>query len=425
MQNKKWLSILLALAVSIGLWVYVVTVENPVKELELNNIPVTFTGEDLLRTDYSLLITESNADGGVSLTFSGKFSDLRKIQENKSELFVSISVSHLRSAKTYDLSYDMMDIVLPASVSAQDITLTEKSVGKIKVTLEKLGKYPVPVKVQNNVETEEGYTTGRVTQSHEQIFVEGPEEIVRQISYAQVILERENADQSISSTLPFTLIDNNGEIVENDRVSCDVTEIEVSLPVLMYKDVPVVAPVIEGGGATADDCDIEITPKTVRLSGEPAVLETINSIQLSNISLGNLMSNNEVVEREIVIPEGCTSISGEQDAEVSISIKNKVIRQLRVRSSNFQHTGVPLDMQVKYNTVSLSVTIRANEKDADLITEENLRVVADFTTGTLGANMNNVPVTIYVTGFDGAGPIGTYTISADVVVADTNTDNEG
>ena len=82
-------------------------------------------------------------------------------------------------------------------------------------------------------------------------------------------------------------------------------------------------------------------------------------------------------------------------------------------------------MQVKYNTVSLSVTIRANEKDADLITEENLRVVADFTTGTLGANMNNVPVTIYVTGFDGAGPIGTYTISADVVVADTNTDNEG
>ena len=29
MQNRKWLSFLAAIVVSLGLWVYVVTVENP------------------------------------------------------------------------------------------------------------------------------------------------------------------------------------------------------------------------------------------------------------------------------------------------------------------------------------------------------------------------------------------------------------
>ena len=100
MQNRKWLSVLISVVVSIGLWVYVVTVENPVQELELHNIPVTLSGQDLLREDYDLLITDSNIEGGVSLTFSGKYSDLRKLRENRDQLQLTISVTHLAQAQT-------------------------------------------------------------------------------------------------------------------------------------------------------------------------------------------------------------------------------------------------------------------------------------------------------------------------------------
>ena len=89
MQNKKFLSILISLVISVGLWVYVVTVENPVKELELHNIPVMFSGQEILQEDYSLMITDSNADNGVTLVFSGKMSDLRKLQDGRNEISVS------------------------------------------------------------------------------------------------------------------------------------------------------------------------------------------------------------------------------------------------------------------------------------------------------------------------------------------------
>ena len=66
MQNKKWLAMLLSLVVSVGIWVYIVTVENPERDQTLYNIPVVFTGEDILREDYDLIISESNVASGVT-----------------------------------------------------------------------------------------------------------------------------------------------------------------------------------------------------------------------------------------------------------------------------------------------------------------------------------------------------------------------
>ena len=123
MTNRKWLCVLISIVVSVGLWVYIVIVENPDQQISIDNIPVMFYGEELLREDYSLLITDSNADNGLTMTFSGKLSDLNKLQEKNSEISVNINVTHLRKAQDYSLSYDINDINLPASVSASDMLL--------------------------------------------------------------------------------------------------------------------------------------------------------------------------------------------------------------------------------------------------------------------------------------------------------------
>lgn len=419
MQNKKWLKILFSLVVSLGLWVYVMTVENPVSEIEINNIPVVFSGEDLLREDYDLLVTDSNVSSGVTLEFSGKLSDLRKLQENRSELQVTVDITHLRKAQTHTLSYSMADITLPSSVSSQDISLYAKSPKVVSLVLEKLSSVAIPVKIQQNVQMEESYMAGRLTQNYAEITVEGPADLVKRISYAQAIFDRENVDKTISATLPLTLIDVDGEIFEDDSITCSVTEVEVSLPVLMYKDVPLEVPVIYGGGISEEDVVVEPEPKTIRISGEPAVLEGIQSIKLANIDVAGLLTNSEVLTREIVVPDGVNNVSGEVQATVSVEIKNKSIRQLRVSSSNFQYIGLPTDMLPSARTTVLLVTIRANTEDIDQITEDNIRVVVDFTDWNLGKNMT-MPVKIYVDGFEGAGVIAEseYSVLVDVVPAD-------
>ena len=416
MQNRKWLSFLAAIVVSLGLWVYVVTVENPEGSTTIYNVPVTFSGQDLLREDYDLLITDSNIANGVELSFTGKRSVLNKLQENKAELLVTINVTYLRSAQTYSLSYDMTDLTLPSSVSAQDLVLNTKDPSAVSITLENQIKKTFPIVIQQNVRLQEGYMSDRLTQNYTEVVVEGPEKIIDQISKAQAVLERENVGQTITATLPLTLLDENNNAVDASSLTCSITEVEVTLPVLMYKDVPLEVPLIEGGGATKDDVVLDIKPETIRLSGEPAVLESITSIKLSNVDLSSLMTNNQTVTRTIVIPEGCTNISGEQEATVNIQIKNKGIRQMRISSSNFQYIGFSSDYGVNFKTTLLLVTIRADEKDIDQITEDNLRVVADFS-AVEPADSVYVPVKIYIDGFEGAGVVAPeeYRILADII----------
>ena len=425
MRNKKWLSLLIAVAISIGLWVYVVAVENPEGEMELNNVPVYFSGEDILRDDYELILTDSNIGSGVTLTFYGKLSDLNKLRDNKSDLGVTVNVTHLRNAQSYKLTYDLSDVTLPASVSATDITLNKTYPQNVEITLENLAKKKVDVRVQSNVTMAEDYMAGRMTQSYEQITVEGPAELVSQVSYAQAILERENVDQTITASLPLTLISNAGEIVSGVALSTSVDEVEVSVPVLMYKEVPLVPSFVYGGGISDADVVSEVTPTFVRLTGEASALEGVQSITLSNIDLSSLQSNNETLSRAIPIPADCTLVSGEQqEAEVSVRIMNKSITRIRVSSSRFQYIGLPDDMTAVSKTTVLSIIIRCNDGDVDQITEDHVRVLVDFAGMNLGKNMT-MPVKILIDGFEGAGVVAEadYSILVDVVPVEELAEN--
>ena len=418
MRNKKWLTMLLCLLVSVGLWAYIVTVENPERELPLYNIPVVFSGEDILREDYELIISETNVDSGVDLTFSGKLTELNKLQKDKLELQVEVDVTRLRSANEYSFSYDISDITLPGSVSAQNLTLIDRNPSKITVTLDQLAKKTVEVRVVTDVQVVSGYLAERITQDYSEIVIEGPAELVEQVDRAVVTLKRENVDQTITTRLPYTLVDVDGNPVDSTEITSDIAEIEVTLPVSMFKDVPLELPLIDGGGATSDDVTADIEPKSVRISGDPSVIEPIQTLRLSSLDLSSLMSNSETIKRTITMPEGCTNVSGEQEATIKVTVANKAIKQLRVPNTNFQYANVPQGLVPEARTSMLLVTIRADSDDIDEITEENIRVIADFTGVTVAdtGGSTTVTVRIYVDGFETAGVIGAeeYSIVVDL-----------
>lgn len=423
MQNKKWLTMLFAFFVSVGLWFYVVIVENPVKEITLHNVPVRISGQEVLKDDYELLVVDSNVIGGVEMTFSGKISDLNDLQQNKSDVEVLVDIAHLRDTTSYVLQYDISDVKLPSSLSAQDVSIAKQVPNTISLTLGKLARKTVSVEVQQNVSLEDGFTAGGLTKNYDEIVVEGPEELVKQVVTARAVLERENVSQKVTATLPIMLLDANGEVLEDSRLVPSAKEVEITLPVQLYKDVPLEPVIVDGGGATADDVIIEIAPKTIRLSGEASVLEGLSSVKLSSsIHLSTLMTNEEVVTRTITIPEGCTNLSGELEAKISVKIKNKAIKKLIVSSTSFQELALPTDRAVTYKTTALPITIRAAEADIDQITEDNLRVVVDFSgmTSSVGSNIS-MPVRIYIDGFEGAGVIGDteYTVLLDISEAGT------
>lgn len=406
MQNKKLLSFFLALLVSVGIWVYVVTVENPEGEDTIYNVPVLFSGEDVLREDYDLVITEDNVSAnGVDLTFSGKRTDLKKLSELKNEMYVTIDIVRIRNVGEYRYSYTLSDITLPASVSSGSVQLADRFPAAVSLSVGRLKKKTVPVTVVTEVSLAEGFMQQPTQQNYDEIVIEGPEALIEQIVSAQVRLERENVDKTITATLPYALVTQDGTVITDDAITSDVNEIEVTLPVLMTKDIVLEVGFVDGGGATSADVNHTIDPVKVTLSGDSSVLSSVSSIKLPNIALSSLMSNNEEVTCVIPVPEGCTNVSGVDSAVVTVTISNKSIRSLK--ATNIQIINVPEGMEAVSKTTVLPVVLRVNAADADKLSEENLRVVADLSTVTIeGTGAITVPVTVYVDGMENVGAIG-------------------
>jgi YbbR domain-containing protein len=399
-RRSKLLMILIALASSVALWLYVVTVVNPEDTQTIYNIPVTFEGEDVLMDDQNLMIT----DGGnstVNLKFNGKRSELQKLDwEN---ILITVDVSKITKAGTYRLNYSIDYLT---DVNESNFNVVSRTPGNLSITVEQMVTKTIPVRGVFNGTVAEGYVAEEMTFNHDQLTIRGTQAAVSNVSYAQVILERDNVDKTITATQGYTLIGNDGEPANMENIIVDVTEIEVTLPIVKYKQIPLTVELIDGGGATSENVSYEISPPYITISGDAEVVDGINQINLGEIDLAQVEQDG-TVEFPILIPNDSKNVSGDESATVTLHFKGLATRTIRVSSIEF--INQPENLEPESMTQMLQATIRASEEDIDSISSNNVRAVADLSEYQQ-AGTYTVPVTIYVDGYPDAGAVGSYNI---------------
>ena len=381
MKRSKLITMAISLLAAICLWAYVVTVVNPDGDTIISGIPVTFSGQEVLREDQQLVIKGDYTDM-VSVHFYGKNTDLKKLEQYKDEISAVVDVSKVRSAKEYQLTYQL---TLPNAVQASAVQDTDRNPSVITIQVEKLARREIEV---------QGDFTG--------VEVEGPESVVSTISCAQIVMSRTNVDKNITESVDYTLVDADGNEVDTTDLTTDVDTIEVELDVVKYKQVPLSVNFIDGGGATGADADVDIDPKSITLAGDATVLDSVNTIVLGNVDLG-ATDNNAVLSFDIKIPNDAKNVSGEESATVTIKIKNK--RTKVIGATNIAFINTPDGFDARSITQLVQTTVRASNTEIDRIAANNLRVVADLSEYTQ-AGTYQVPVTIYIDGYPDAGVIG-------------------
>ena len=412
-MKSKLFSLIVSVLAAMCLWVYVMTVVNPDVDLVIGNIPVTFSGAEVLQEDHGLVITGDYQEF-VSVHFYGKNADLKTLDQHKDEIKAVVDVSKVRSTKEYTMTYD---ITLPSAVSASSITRADKNPTNITFTVERQIRKSVEVKGDfSNVRIAEGFMLDSTSFDYDSITVEGPESIVGTIDCAQVTLDRSNVDKTITETVSYVLLDKDGNQVDTSELTLSADAIDVTMKIVKYQVVPLEVEFIDGGGAKAET-DVTYTAdiQAVTLSGDVTVLDGLNSIQLEPIDLSTLSSNDETITRTILIPNDVKNVSGQEEVSIHVIIHGKQIKTLR--TTNIVFIGVD---EEKFKATSLSqqvqVTIRADASDAQKILAGNIRIVADMS-GYTQEGTYQVPVSVYVDGYDSAGAIGQYSIAANLAPA--------
>ena len=415
MQRNKILTILLSLVIAVGLWIYVVSTVTPDDSQWIYRIPVTFSNEDGLFSDRNLVLS-SGRDATVNLRLYGKRRDLLKL--NNTNITVTADLSQVTGAGDWRLPYTLE---LPETVSSGDIEVEERSSSYISISVDRLATDTVEVRAVFQGNVAEDFTPEAIELEYDSLEISGPRDLVDQVEYAQVVLERTNVSRTISDNLPFTLMDEDGNPVESNDLKCTVggtvvDKIGVLMPVNMIKEVPLRVELIEGGGATQSHATVSYDPSQITIQGDPEVLAGLNSIYLGTVDLSTIQ-NSVTEEFNIVIADGLTNMTG-TTAKVTVELKNLKTRTFQV--TNIEVTNAPEDLQARLGTLSLEVQLRGTAEVIDGMAASSIRAVANLS-GINATGTFSVPVEIYVDGSSEVGAMGSYSVLVTIAEPTTET----
>lgn len=403
MKRNKIPRILLAMLISVFLWLYVVTVVDPNDTKVVYSVPVTYENMTSL-TDNNLVMT-SGQNATVTLKFYGRRSDLNNLTSES--LTVTADVSRIKSEGEQNLSYT---VTLPDSVSDNNVQLTERTPSRLTVDVERAVEKQVNVAVDISNEVADGYVADLEAMkiSPETITVFGPEAEVSKIDSARVSLDIGGVTETVDNSFPYQLVDSDGNAVDTTNFRCSADAVDVMLTVEKYKEIPLTLELKAGGGAKEKDVTVTLSPAYITISGPGAIVDAMDSLSIGTLDLASMTELSETKTYDITLPDNVTNVSVQNQVTARIVLNGLSTKTLEVENFSVSHKPDGLDVTIV--TTTLEITIRGPSDEIEAISAKDLTVQGDLSDFSQ-AGTYKIPVTVTSKDFPGVGMIGSASIT--------------
>ena len=404
MKRNKLGSFLLAMAISLGLWLYVVTYINTAHEQTLYNVPVGLEGKSILTADRGLMLL-SEDDYRVNITVSGSRQDVSKI--NAGNIQVVANLSKIEEPGEHKLNYD---VIYPGDVPSGAVKAKrDPDWITVVVARKKTKEIPVTVTYEGDVPADYIKDTAALELDHSYVEITGPEDVVDQIDHADITIDCTGRTESIYESFRYVLQDQHNEPVDAGWITTNVSEVRVYLPVVMVKKLPLTVTLVDGGGATEATTKLTVDPAYISISGSETALAAMEELNLGIIDLAQI-TEDQTLTFDITLPEGVTNVSNLPTATVSISFPKLATREFTI--TEFEQVNLAAGMKWEALTKQLTIKVRGLKSEVQKLTENDIVVQVDLT----GVENTSAvePVIRFPENLTSLGAVGSYSISVQV-----------
>lgn len=407
-MKSKLVTFLLALLFAIGLWVFVVTVEQPESESTYYDIPVVYQNEDVLAERGLMIVSERPT---VTLKLKSTRTNLRNL--NEANINILVNLANVRDAKTYSLNYSLS---YPGTVPEGDVSVVSASTEQISLKVERRITKQVEVMPVYNGSVPEGMIAHKEEAELDYQFIEvsGPESVMHNLTKAVIYVDLEGQTQTIAGEYPYTLCDAEGNPVDASLLTTSVENVNLMVKIQQVKEIELRVKVIAGGGATEQTSTITIDPQTIRVSGPEALLADLEYLEIGTIDLST-MTQAEIQIFPIQLPEGITNETGLTSATVTVEFPK--LRTVKMTVGDIRIIGLPEGLEAELITQQLEVTIRGLAEQIMGLRAADLTVTVDLSNAQVGTFTQGVTITIS-SRFPDVGTMGTYSVSVTVKEAE-------
>lgn len=408
MKNKIIVA-LLSLLASFALWMYVITVVSPGSEASFT-VQVEVDNESVLNQKGWMLKPNQNLQ--VHLNLSGNRSDLIKLT-NKN-IIVKVDASKITGNEPEQTAQLNYTIAYPGNVPNNAISVISRNPDYIELEYIAYAESTVPVKETYVGTPEGGYAISSAVFSAPELNISGPAELVEKIVVARVEIDQTGLKESISKDMPFTYYDKDGKVVSGEFITSEelgsAQQVGVQLVVQPAKEIPVTIELIPGGGATADNCTVQLSYETITVAGDAAALSLLDKLELEPVELSKMTEMTDRFSRKVKLPAGITNLSSTEEIIVIVTMKDLAKKEFTVTDIRAKNTG---DLQAEFPQRELKITVRGPKAQIEKLKAEDVIAYADFTDKP-SVNLVDVPVEFVINNVQDVGVVGSYTIKASL-----------
>jgi len=404
LKESRWVYILLSVVLAMVFWMYVRKVEDPRITDTIHNVRVELTGVNVL-TSQSLTVSELSHHT-VDLRIEAPASVISNLIQYKDDLYIPLDVSRCVEGENrleYQPKY-------PTNFNVSDVVLQSQEPNAIIVTVEKLFSKTCNVEFQLRGQVADGYQMGTPAVEPSTVVVSGSVEDVNRVARVVAVLDDEDLDERFSGDLPLTLLDSQGNVLEDLEVTLDAKTAYVVVPVVVVEEIPLSVNVLAGGGATIQDAVIDVEPRSIAISGEEKDIKNLTELSIGSIDLAKVVGTNTFTF-PISLDPSLENVSGETTATVTVTVEG--LSTITLDVDNIKVDNIPSGRSAAAVTQMKQVTVRGKEADLAGIDASQVRIVADLS-GVTTIGQISVPARVYLNAGGTVGVIGEYTIVVNV-----------
>lgn len=379
-RNEKLIAKILCVLAAIILWFYVVMTDTTTDEKVFSGISVDIRGRDRIEDTLGLTII-SGYDLTVDVTVKGPRADINRLTVDDVKAYIDMKTVDGAGEYTLPIRTSLPNGITAGSLSANYMT----------VYVDKRTTISVPVKIVTSQVIEADFTMGTPEPSIETVNVSGPEEVLRTIDHAEASFDLGRVSKTLISTGKLTLVDANGNEINDPYVRLQTSEVTVRFPVYIYRDFDLKVDT-KYGYYDSTNSRITISPASIQVRGDPDVISSMDSVSLGQIDEKKI-TGDETKTMAIMLPDGVENLSGTTTATVTIIQIGTTTKKLNVTDINVVN---PNGLEYTLERNSLTVTFRGTKTMLDMLSSRNVSLTLDLgylnkTSGTV-----SVPVTVNV-----------------------------
>lgn len=365
---------ILCLVAAFCLWFYAMSSDGVMIEKDYT-VPVSFEKENELnsQTGWSVL---SGKDSNVVITLKGKRNFINRLIEADLYAYVDLSVVEHAGRQNLQIVFDV----------PTECEIVNTSVSELVCYVDKKLSKNVPVEViYSDYTISSQYQLDEPVLSVNEIAVTGPESELRNVAAARTVLKLGNVTQTLNSMGVLKLVNEAGNEINSSYLTMSTTSVGVTVKLFTEKEVPLTVS-YKHGYFTNENVTVDISPKTIKLRGEPAVLDKIDSINVATVDEKQYATNLKKVV-PLSLPEDVMNVGGESEVTIDVKHKNTTTRKISVDNIILVNAD---ESKFTLQTNSINVDLRGPKSLIQSITSDDISIVVDMN------NYNNVSGVVVV-----------------------------